>query len=132
MKWKLSIAREVDDEPIFQMGNWGIEMSFPQAAKNGQPQNQEKMPEEQVAVVYVWLPKWPWPTGVMLVHLQPVLHFALWQVQLMEVWNSIWSWQHLYLPLSNPWDQHEEWFFYSGLLGLRKVSEVETTQNVFQ
>lgn len=32
-------------------------MSFPQAAKNGQPQNQEKMPEEQVAVVYVWLPK---------------------------------------------------------------------------
>lgn len=28
MKWKLSVAQEVDDEPIFWMGNWGTEMPY--------------------------------------------------------------------------------------------------------
>jgi len=32
-------------------------MSLPQAAKNGQQQNQEKMQEEQVAIICMWLPK---------------------------------------------------------------------------
>lgn len=60
MQRKFLIAWEVDDKLIFQMGHWGIEMSFLQAAKkNGQQQNEEKMREEQVAIVYAWLSK-PW------------------------------------------------------------------------
>lgn len=121
MKWKLSIVQEVDDDPIFQMENWGTDMPYHRLKT-------WLAAESELEAGGTWLLhtcQWNDRNNVGPAAL-PVFHLILWQA---ELWNLETPCKvgvaHLFYNgklVRSTWGA----VIYGSILRLRNVDYVET------